>query len=59
MECGGRLGLLRGGNREAERMIRAALENVEDAIQKEATHALEKMDEEKEHEALYAECWEA
>jgi hypothetical protein len=53
------LGYLGGGNRKAERMIRAALENVEDDIRKEATHTLEKMEEEKEHEALYAEIWKA
>jgi len=40
-------------------MIRVALENVEDGIREEAAHALGKMEEEKEHEALYTEIWEA
>jgi len=53
------LGYLGGGNKTAERIIRAALDNVEDDIREEATHTLEKMDEEKEHEALYAEIWKA
>ncbi|MFC1992170.1 hypothetical protein ACFLVC_05585 [Chloroflexota bacterium] len=52
-------GYLGGGNRVAERVIRAALENAEDGIREEVTHALEKMEEEKEHEALYAEIWQA
>jgi len=53
------LGYLGGGNRVAERVIRAALQDAEDGIREEAAHALEKMEEEKEHEALYAEIWEA
>ncbi|MFC2004839.1 hypothetical protein ACFLUY_01300 [Chloroflexota bacterium] len=40
-------------------MIRAALENAEDGIQEEVAHALEKMEEKKDHEALYAEIWQA
>lgn len=53
------LGYIGGVNKKAERMIRAALANVEDDIREEATHALEAMEEEKKHEILYAEVWEA
>ncbi len=52
------LSYLGGENKKAERIIRAALGNVEDDIQKEATHVLEIMEEEKEREALNAEIWE-
>ncbi len=52
------LGYLGGGDRVAERMIRVALENTNDDIQKETTHALEIMREEREHEVLYSECRE-
>ena len=53
------LGYIGGRNKKAERIIRVALENVEDDIQEEADHALKIMEEEKEHEALYTEIWEA
>ncbi len=53
------LGYLGGENKKAERIIRTALENVEDDIREDATHALEILEEEKEREALYAEIWEA
>lgn len=52
------LGYIGGVNKTAERIIRAALENVEDDIREEATHALEIMREEREHEVLYSENWE-
>jgi HEAT repeat protein len=49
------LGFAGGRNKKAERIIRAALKNVEDNIQKEATHALEILEEQKELETMYAE----
>lgn len=55
----GDLGFLGGGNRVAERMIRTALENVDDSILKEATYALAKMEEEKENEERWAKYLEA
>lgn len=53
------LGYVGGRNKVAERMIRAALENVEKDIQPEATYALEKMEEEKWLETFDTETSEA
>lgn len=48
------LGYIGGGNKKAEQIIRASLENTEDDIQREVAHALRIMEEEKEHHVLYA-----
>ena len=53
------LGYLGGGNRKAEQIIRAALENVGDDIWEEAAHVLEILKEEKERETIYSDSWEA
>ena len=49
------LGYLGGGNKAAEHLIRVALENVEDDTREDTVHALEIMEEEREHHVLYAE----